>query len=124
MQHAAECAGGAGEYERRHADHGGLLQQVQCSGDVGVDEFLLAVRADAGIVQGGGVEDGVDAAQASGHGRAIDDRPEVGGERAGLEIEPDRLVIGVLQPVHEPPRGGRSFRWQGFSLVERLLCAG
>ena len=69
---------------------GGLLEQVQRAGDVGVDEVLARVGRDMRLVQRRGVEDRVHARHAAGDERAVGDRADVVGERRRHDIDAER----------------------------------
>jgi hypothetical protein len=85
-----------------------LFEQIEGAGDVGVDEILAGVGGDVGLVERGGVEDGVHAGHDAADAGAVDDRAGVGG--AGLSR--------MSSPrVHDRGRGGfgRGLRRDGRS---------
>ena len=74
-----------------------LLQQVERTRDVDVDEVLARVSRDVRLVQRGRVEDGLHAGHATPHARAVGDRAYVGCVGGIEDVDADDLVSRVPQ---------------------------
>ena len=104
--------GGGGEDEPLDACGAGGLQQVQRPGDIHVDEGLLGIAGDVGLVQRARVDDAVDGVvgEHAGHRVPVGDGGADGGFRAGGGIQADGLVSRAAQVrAQRPPQpAGRS----------------
>ena len=98
---AAKYTGRAREDERTNPCDGGLLEQVQRPGDVGVNKTLVRMGHHVRLVESGGVNDGIHVAHASPHDVAVGDRANVIGERGGLDVEADRAMAHARQRPHQ-----------------------
>ncbi len=118
------CGRGEDEAVDGRARGGSGLEQVERALDVGGDEVGRAARRHVRLVQGRGVDDGIDAGirDRAKDQRAIGDRARDARGRAFYEVEAGDRVPGGLEQRHqglaEPARGagdedahGRARRW-------------
>jgi hypothetical protein len=96
-QGIAKDAGCAREDKRLDARGDCLFQQIECAGDIGVDEVLPAMGGDMRFVQGGALEDSPNAAHAVSYPRAIDYRADMSSKRRLNHVEAGDLVLPALE---------------------------
>src|SRR5262249_32208649 len=87
----------AGEDEAFYARGHGFLQEVQCTGNVGVDELLGRMGRHMGFMEGGRMIDGVDAPERFTDEVAVDDGADAGGKRRVEEVDPEYGSVGGSQ---------------------------
>ena len=105
-QGAAEGARGAREQKAADPGRHRLLEQVERAGDVRVHELTAAVRADVRLVQGGRVDDRVDARHRLAHAVAVGDRADHAREVRGQQVQAHHVVVGSDRGPGRAPRPG------------------
>jgi hypothetical protein len=100
-ERGAEGARGAAQDEAGGAALERGLEQGEGSGDVGLDEGLLRVRRHVRLVEGGGVDDEIGAAQAASDEVRIRNRADVGREGGIDEVQPHDVRSALPQGPDE-----------------------